>query len=195
MTGADPQMRLAAPASPSSPVAVPVADERHEVGPAEFSPCRTYRYTLTRTWDVYQPTLMVIGLNPSTADERALDPTLRRVRHFAKRDGYGGFVMSNLFAIRATDPKVMMAADEPVGPDNDSWLEKLALGHVNILCGWGTKGGYRDRDVAVMEILTGVNERFGGDTSIMCLERTKDGHPKHPLYVKGDRPMVPYVRR
>jgi hypothetical protein len=161
-------------------------DGRHEVGPAVFSDDRIYRYTLTRTWDEYAPGLMVIGLNPSTADEHALDPTLRKVRGFAQRNGYGGFTMTNLFGIRATDPKVMMAAEHPVGPDNDRWLKKTAIAHVSILCAWGTKGGHRDRDRAVMEILAGIERRFGHDCSIMCLERTKDGYPKHPLYVANE---------
>lgn len=195
------QSALTAPASPSTlpavaaPVVVATADGRHEQGPAVFSEDRRYRYTLTRVWDDMLPALMVIGLNPSTADENVLDPTLRRVRHFAKRDGYGGFIMTNLFAIRATDPKVMMAAEAPVGPDNDHWLKQTFTSCVNVLCAWGTKGGHRDRDRAVMAMLNGVNERFGSDMSIMALEETKDGHPKHPLYVKGDRPMRPYVGR
>lgn len=171
------------------------ADERHEVGPAVFSRDRIYRYTLTRTWDEYAPGLMVVGLNPSTADENQLDPTLRRVRAFAKRQGYGGFVMTNLFAFRATNPLNMRRAEEPVGPDNDHWLEKTAIQCVSVLCAWGTNGGHRDRDRAVMAILDGINRRFGGDMSIMCLGTTKDGYPRHPLYVAGDEPMIGYVGR
>jgi hypothetical protein len=170
-------------------------DGRHEVGPAVFSDDRIYRYTLTRTWDERAPALLVIGLNPSTADETKLDPTLRKVRKFAKRDGYGGFVMANLFAFRATEPRDMMAAEEPVGPDNSLHLERLATSHVNILCAWGTNGGYRDRDRTVMGILNAVNERYGLDMSIMCLKRTKDGYPWHPLYVRDDQPMQRYVGR
>lgn len=154
-----------------------------------------YRYTLTRRWDEYAPALMVIGLNPSTADEHTLDPTLRRIRAFAKRDGYGGFIMTNLFAFRATDPKEMRAAVDPVGPDNNHWLEKTATECVNVLCAWGALGGHEQRDRTVMAILGGLQHRFGDDMSIMCLGTTAAGHPKHPLYIKGDQPMLPYIVR
>jgi hypothetical protein len=64
----------------------------------------------------------VIGLNPSTADHRKLDPTLRRVRNFAQKWGLGGFVMLNLFAYRATEPRDMKRAEDPVGPKNDRYI-------------------------------------------------------------------------
>lgn len=170
-------------------------DGRHEAGPATFSDCRTYRYSLTRVWEVELPSLMVIGLNPSTADENVLDPTLRRVRAFAKREGFGGFVMTNLFAFRATRPKDMRVADDPVGPDNDRWLEKLATECVNVLCAWGSLGGLLDRDRAVMGLLAKLQSRYGDDMSIMCLGTTAAGQPRHPLYIKGDQPMIPYLGR
>lgn len=198
-----------APTAPASPSTLPgVGDGRHEQGPAVFSEDRRYRYTLTRRWDDTLPALMVIGLNPSTADESVLDPTLRRVRFFAKRGPnprpdedidadpcYGGFIMTNLFAFRATKPEVMKAAEWPVGPDNNRWLEDTFTSCVNVLCAWGTGGGFMLRDRAVMAILNGVNERYGGDMQIMCLKETKGGHPQHPLYVKGDTPMRRYVGR
>ncbi|GHX72979.1 hypothetical protein VCSRO16_3593 [Vibrio cholerae] len=69
---------------------------------AELSKCRKYRYALWRTWDSDKPFAMFIGLNPSTADEKNDDPTLRRCINFAKSWGYGGVCMANLFAFRAT---------------------------------------------------------------------------------------------
>lgn len=77
--------------------------------PAEFSPDRRYRYILTRRWSP-APMLGCIGLNPSTADELQDDPTVRRWMGFARRDGFGGIVVGNLFAFRATNPRVMCAA-------------------------------------------------------------------------------------
>lgn len=153
-------------------------------GPASFSPDRSYRYSLWRTWDTTKPTVMVIGLNPSTADESQLDPTLKRCAVFAHSWGYGGFVMANLFAFRATDPLDMKACFEPVGPQNDSFLLELAFACKLVLAAWGTHGGWLGRDEEVVELLTssGVN--------LSCLKLTKEGHPWHPLYVKGGtRPM------
>ena len=84
------------------------ARPRHAV----FSPCRTYRYALSRVWAADKPYALFIGLNPSTADETLDDPTIRRCIDFAKRWGYGGLVMANLFAYRATEPSEMKAATD-----------------------------------------------------------------------------------
>lgn len=82
-----------------------------------FSPCRTYRYSLVHEWDRDLPRVAFIMLNPSTADENALDPTLRRCLGFARSWGYGSFEIGNVFAFRATDPKAMKAAADPFGPE------------------------------------------------------------------------------
>jgi hypothetical protein len=74
---------------------------------AEFSDCGTYRYALWRTWNALQPGVLFVGLNPSTADATTDDPTIRRCIGFAKRWGYGGITMANVFAYRATDPREM----------------------------------------------------------------------------------------
>lgn len=91
-----------------------------------FSDCRKYRFALWRVWDDSLPRVMFIGLNPSTADESDDDPTLIRCIRYAKSWGYGGICMANLFAFRATDPKVMLSAKDPVGADNDRWLLELS---------------------------------------------------------------------
>lgn len=133
---------------------------------------------------------MVIGLNPSTADENKLDPTLRRCARFAYDWGLGGLVMTNLFAFRATDPKDMKLAVDPVGSLNDERLARLALGSPEltfghrpfVLAAWGTHGDYLGRNDQVVKLLTtrGVD--------LHCLVKTKGGHPKHPLYVSSDDP-------
>lgn len=136
---------------------------------------------------------MVIGLNPSTADEAKLDPTLRRCAGFAYDWGLGGLVMTNLFAFRATDPIDMKASVEPIGPHNDDWLETIATGTREltfgrrpvVLAAWGTHGGWLGRDEQVVSLLTSRG------VDLHCLVKTKHGHPKHPLYVKKDtRPQL-----
>jgi len=105
-----------------------------------FSPDRQHRYTL-----LHQPEpllggnrlLMWIGLNPSTADETQLDPTLTRILGFTRREGYDGFIMTNLFGFRATLPKDMRAAPDPVGPDNDKWLLTSARRCGKVVAAWG----------------------------------------------------------
>ena len=142
-----------------------------------------YRYALTRWWDESAEPLCVIGLNPSTADAEQDDPTIRRCVGFAKAWGYGGIVMLNLFAYRATDPKVMRRAFDPVGPQNDATL-CASTGGRDVLCAWGTGGDYMARDRAVMDLLRAAR-------SVTALGLTKDSHPRHPLYARSSaRPVT-----
>lgn len=95
-------------------------------GGAHLSACGAYRYALRRTWDPARPAALFVGLNPSTADAERDDPTTRRCVRFARDWGFGGLLVGNLFAYRATRPRDLRAAAEPVGPENDWWLAALA---------------------------------------------------------------------
>lgn len=157
----------------------------------EFSPDRVYRYTLWREWGTGwfderdRGVLMVIGLNPSTADETKDDPTIRRCIKFATGWGFSALCMTNLFAYRATKPKDMWAAAEPVGCDNDKWLGLCAAEAGMILAAWGTQPGQGlpMRAGCVLAALPGV----------YCLGTTEDGQPRHPLYLAGDTKPVEYL--
>lgn len=142
---------------------------------AEFSPCRRYRLELGRRWRDGQ-TAVFIGLNPSTADESQDDPTIRRCINFAKLWGCGSLVMLNLFAFRATDPAVMKRELEPVGVGNDEVLMKWAKDAAFIVATWGVHGTHKGRDQEVRKLLP----------ALQCLGTTKDGHPKHPLYLPSN---------
>lgn len=151
-----------------------------------FSPCRDYRYTLWREWDMHNPTYaMFIGLNPSTADEVQDDPTVRRCIRFAKEWGYGALCMMNAFSYRATDPVVMKAQAAPVGADNDRWLVEIAQGASIIIAAWGVHGVHHGRSDKVRQLLD-------GNTKLHCLGRTKAGLPKHPLYLAANTQPVLY---
>lgn len=154
---------------------------------ATFSPCRTWRYSLTREWDRRLGTVLWVWLNPSTATETEDDPTIRRCMRFAQFWGYGGIVMSNLFAFRATQPEDMMAAVDPIGPENDFWLRKLSAKAGVVMAAWGAKGGFMGRDNDVVNRILCVSD-------LMCLKHTKDGHPWHPLYVAGNTQPIPFGR-
>lgn len=146
---------------------------------AVLSPCRRYRYELWRCF-AEGPTVAFVGLNPSTADETTDDPTIRKCVAYAKRWGYGSLCMVNLFAWRATDPRDMKKAGDPIGPENDATLRRL-YATVGILIGaWGNDGDHLNRAAAVMEMLPNLH----------CLKRNKDGSPAHPLYLRGD--LTPY---
>jgi len=148
---------------------------------ATFSDCRTWRYVLWRTWNETRGIVAFIGLNPSTADEIADDPTIRRCCDFAKRWGFGGIYMLNLFAFRSPDPKMMKSAEDPVGPDNDRALVVWAFKAEKVVFCWGNHGTYRGRGKKIMAKI-GPAECFGF---------TKLGEPKHPLYLRADSMTVP----
>lgn len=156
------------------------------ISTAIFSPCRTWRYSLTRTWDQSLKSCAFIGLNPSTADERNNDPTVTRCINFAKRWGYGSLVMLNLFALRATDPKVMKAHGNPVGPDNDLFLKQQFCACAITIAAWGVHGRHLDRAEAVLDLLGGP---------LWCVGTTKGGFPRHPLYVLGSQDPQAYEWR
>ena len=149
-----------------------------------LSPCRTYRYALWREWIGGEGYAMFVGLNPSTADEVQDDPTIRRCIAFAKAWGYSGLCMTNLFAFRATDPRDMKIAADPVGPDNDAHLLALSADAGVIVAAWGVHGSYKGRASAVCKLLP----------SLHCLGLTKEGHPKHPLYLRKSLTPVPMSR-
>lgn len=148
---------------------------------AVFSQDRKYRYALWRKWEAITTYALFIGLNPSTADEHEDDPTIRRCKRFAKDWGFGAVCMVNLFALRATDPWKMLAHNNPVGPENDMWIQKLSHDAGVIVCAWGAHGGYMQRNKQVLEMLGGYE--------LMCLGFTKSGKPRHPLYIKADKPL------
>lgn len=150
-----------------------------------FSNDRRHRYTLIHRWDeLLNPDHGVawICLNPSTADEHQLDPTLRRIRDFSATWGYSYFVMLNLFAWRATQPADMKAAADPVGPDNDRWISHWSRRVDRVMLGWGEHGAHNDRATQVLALLD-RNKTY-------CLERNASGQPKHPLYVSSKRKPV-----
>ena len=147
---------------------------------AYFSPCRVWRYTLWRIWDASLPSVNWLMLNPSTADEFVLDPTLKRCLNFSREWGYGGMVITNLFAYRATKPAVMKAYHEPVGAENDRAIIETASGADLVVCGWGNHGSHRRRDKEVLGLLSMAKVR------LHCLTVNGDGSPGHPLYLAGN---------
>lgn len=149
------------------------------ISEAEFSPCRTWRYSLSRIWDRSLDTLVFIGLNPSTADENKDDPTIRRCLRFGVDLGFGSICMINLFAFRATKPEDMKTTSDPIGPGNDLIIERIKRESNMIIASWGVHGEYRGRNKEVLHLLSG--------RTVYCLGKTKAGHPRHPLYIRADK--------
>lgn len=153
---------------------------------AVFSKDGKYRFTLKRIWDRSKPRVMFIGLNPSTADGIDDDPTIVRIRNFAKDWGFGSLVICNLFAYRATKfmPLTTMGKDVIVGPGNDTVLKRIASKVDTIIFCWGVNGKTYLRHLDVINMFPDAK----------CIEISKDGFPKHPLYLKSNLKPKKYVR-
>ncbi len=139
---------------------------------------RIYRYTLWRKISEGGRYINFICLNPSTADEKINDATIRKCIGFTKLLGFDSFCMTNLFAYRDVSPKNMKQYYNPIGEENDKYIKEIAKNSSLIICGWGNHGSFMDRgNVLIYKLkLLGLNP--------MCFDKNKDGSPKHPLYVK-----------
>lgn len=157
-----------------------------EIRTAQYSECGLYRYSLEIVWSDGLSMMACIGLNPSTATHLDDDPTLRRVKGFARGFGYGGIRMLNAFALRSTDPANLFKHKDPIGPENTvAFLKSMSL--TTTIAAWGGniqskkwKHFYRGHDIC--------NEIV----DMQCLKITHDGHPSHPLYLKGDLTPIPF---
>ncbi len=165
-----------------------------DINRAVFSSDKRYRYILearvdpAREWPEDKEFLTGVFLNPSTADHRKLDATLRRFIGFARREAFLAVRVLNLFAQRATDPRELARSADPVGPDNDEFLRRYLWSDRRILVGWGNHGGLHGRSKQIEELLPSTQ-------AVICLGLTDAGEPKHPLRLAKDTPMMPYWDR
>lgn len=148
-----------------------------------------HRLWLSRVWDEELPLMHVIGLNPSTADAYRDDPSVRRIMGFAQDALYGGFILTNLCSLRATHPRVMLAALRCGSYDWESHAANLREIHQVLprtaidVAMWGAdeaKVVFGDKRLAadVLEMLARAGR------TLHALAVTKGGHPRHPLYLK-----------
>lgn len=149
---------------------------------ATLSSCQQYRYSLERIWETSDHLLLVVGLNPSTADADEDDPTIRRCVGFAKRLGFSGLLVANLFAARSTSPLGLKNFADPIGADNDLWLTRLQSRAARIVVAWGNGGSLGSRSGEVLKLLRDP----------YCFGKTQSGHPRHPLYLRGTSPIERY---
>jgi hypothetical protein len=169
---------------------MPLDDEATEKG-ATISECGQYRYNLWRKWGP-GPICTYIMLNPSTADASVDDRTIGRCISFAKAAGCDAINVVNLFAFRTKDPKIMARADDPVGPNNDTEIrDAYRMAHKHgwpIVAAWGAEKIAHERGRQVREMLAGLSD----DPVLQCLAISKEGHPRHPLYLSGKLVFVPF---
>lgn len=156
---------------------------------AILSKDQLYRYRLWREWGpkraYRKKACLFIMLNPSTADGSEDDPTIRRCVSFASRFEYERLEVVNLFAFRATDPKELKALSKEtaIGPRNRAFVQRWAGDAGLIILGWGAHGSlFGHNETVCLEWLKGQQ--------LNCLGFTAAGLAKHPLYVKGDAPLI-----
>lgn len=154
-----------------------------------LSSCERYRYRLSRCWQSRTQragdgkVVCFVMLNPSTADHIVDDPTITRCMNYVKAWGHSTLIVRNLFALRATNPKELLKADDPVGEySNDKELLRCADSDL-IIAAWGANVPF-GRDREVLEMLK--------DTKLYCLGKTKDGSPRHPLYMRKTAKPIPF---
>lgn len=151
---------------------------------AVFSEDFAYRYALWRIWQPSLPWVLFIGLNPSIADGTTDDPTLRRCIRFAQQWGYGGLLLGNLFAWRATYPHELAKVANPMGKENGDWLVWLGKNAGTILLCWGNYGRYQNRAQQLLPLLSNPCYHLG---------LTQKGEPRHPLYVPASATPQLYI--
>jgi hypothetical protein len=155
---------------------------------ATFSEDRAHRYTLTRTWDPALPWTVFCMLNPSKATAFRMDPTVTRCRNFAAAWGCGSLLVLNAFALRATEPRDMLAHADPVGARNDEVLRALDPAQCAlVIAAWGAHAKHQGRGARVAQLL----REQGHD--LRALVVNKDGSPKHPLYIAAETEPLPYA--
>lgn len=156
-----------------------------DAGGAVISDCGQYRYRLWRTWDEGKPALCFIMLNPSTADAQKNDPTVERCQRRARRLGFGGLQVLNIFALRSTNPSALYTHANPWGPENDAHIFAVCKTAGMVVAAWGVHG-LLYRRAESLRVALAYNE-----IKLHHLGLTKEGAPRHPLYVGyGVQPEV-----
>lgn len=150
---------------------------------ANFSSNRKYRYALWRIWDDTKPLVMFIGLNPSTANEKENDPTIRSCERIAKANEFGGFYMVNCWAYISTD-RTKLKTNPLTEGWNDTMITVIAHKCKEVVFAWGSFSVVKElgRDMELAEMFPNAK----------ALHINKDGSPKHPLYTKTNVKMVKF---
>lgn len=145
---------------------------------ARFSECGKYRFWLSRVWDPGNLPLMLIGLNPSTANANIDDPTIRRIISLSSSNGYGGIWMTNLFPFVTAYPEKIIN-DRIV--ENDMHLLEIDDKCSGVCFCWGNFD-VKGRDYSMRALFHHA----------LCFGKNKNGSPKHPLYLKSNTQLIKF---
>ncbi len=167
---------------------LPVSLDAESCGLVRMASDRRYCYLVIRRTGWGDRTVRFLMLHPSRAGAERNEPSIRRCISFATRWGCGWLHVVNLSPLRATDPADLLRAGP--GPE-EVWLENLqtildtAVRSDLVVVAYGTHGGAEHRAERVLAALDGNGE-------IHCLGTTRDGHPRHPLYVPSATKLAPF---
>ena len=168
---------------------------------ASFSSCGTYRWSLYRRINKSKKTIIFVGLNPSFANAIRNDKTLARVINFVDSWGYGSLIVVNLFAKISKVPISLKLCSDPIGERNHMELERTFLNwssdqFCDLWLGWGVHGKYMNRNSEVLSMIDEFKRkrcnRFSDSSMALVLGKTKEGHPRHPLYVCKKEVLKPF---
>ena len=153
---------------------------------AVFSECQQYRYQLREIWDASKPLVLWLLMNPSVACIDHSDPTLRRTGKFARSWGYGGQLVGNVHAYRATDKTRLLEVADPIGPENNRMILEMATEAQTVVLAYGQPPkALRQRGEEVVTLLS-------NHPRLCYLRLAKDNTPVHPLYLPITLTPQPY---
>lgn len=161
-------------------------------GSAIISDCGLYRYRLERHGLSGASAIAWIMVNPSTADAKDDDATIRKVIGFTERLGGGWAIVGNKFDYRATDVRALRTTRDPKGPENDAHLEAIMREAPVVIAAWGPLAKLPPHLRGRWYKVATIAERAGA--TLMCLGTAQDGQPRHPLMLAYDTPLVPWRR-
>ncbi|TSA38802.1 MAG: DUF1643 domain-containing protein [Porphyromonadaceae bacterium] len=175
---------------------------------ADFSPDRLFRYTLEMNYRVdlldqnRSKTMTVILKNPSSADEKRSDSTIRKVETYVwKQFPDVRFLrILNIFAFRATDAVEVnkrlksLAEIAVVGVENDAFFRSTLAKTDYVICAWGGPSGiditrYASRVTTVRQL---IRNHYSGPVHHVCGNRaTKE--PLHGLMWGYEYELKPFT--
>ena len=145
---------------------------------AEISYDREERFSLSRIWDQKKPKLLYIMLNPSIADDKRDDPTIKRLIFFTKKFRYGGFYVANLFTQITPYPKELNM-DNLSKKNNLKIINDLIKKSDSIVYAWGN-------------LVSEPRELLEIIDSPLCFGKNLNGTPKHPLYLPSNSKLLKF---
>lgn len=154
-----------------------------------------YRYRLDREVnDQGHGCIAWVMLNPSTADERLDDQTIRRIRYYSAVAGFARLEVVNLFAVRSTLPSELPHFADPIGPLNDEAIFACLSNADAVAVAWGGTCPSRLLSVARQRRQKVFNLCRDLGHDVLCLGVTAGGHPRHPSRLGNDVTLKPFAR-